>query len=122
MTPENKSVPSVMSVKFTSGPWHVDDKEPGFTLNRLLIKSETTHQTAICALNFHADPDECRANAALIKSAPEMYSSLKDMVLTVTDLLEAICSGEENTDCLFAVVYDEIDNAIQVLKKARGEE
>ena len=56
--------------KFTPGPWKVYDKEPGFTQNRLLVESENTYQTAICALNFHADPDECRANAELIADAP----------------------------------------------------
>lgn len=95
--------------KFTHGPWKYDTKSS-------MIHAETGE-----TIGEIWDYDDLK-NGPLAAATPEMYSSLKDMVLTVTDLLEAICSGEENTDCLFAVVYDEIDNAIQVLKKERGKE
>ena len=65
------------NIKYTSGPWHVDGEEPGFTVNRLLVKSDTNHQPDICVLNFHADPVECRANAELIAEAPRMFCFLE---------------------------------------------
>jgi len=64
------------TARFTGGIWRVDDIEPGFTLNRLLIKSDAYRQEDICALNFHADPDECRANAELIADAPALMYHL----------------------------------------------
>lgn len=105
--------------KFTPRPWRVHrDKRNGTVC--AIIEDKSGDCVARTVYRFHRG--ERNANGHLITAAPDMYVSLKDMVLTVTDLLEAICSGEENTDCLFAVVQDEIDNAIKVLKKARGEE
>lgn len=95
--------------QFTPGPWKYDTKSS-------MIHAETGE-----TIGEIFDCDDLK-NGPLAAAAPEMYVSLKDMVLTVTDLLEAICSGEENTDCLIAVVQDEIDNAVKVLKKTRGEE
>ena len=99
--------------QFTPRPWRAFDVGYGFRI-----------EPDVCWIgeNSNVTKKQRTANKDLIVSAPEMYFALKDMVLTVTDLLEAICSGEENTDCLIAVVLDEIDNAVKVLKKARCEE
>jgi len=123
---------SEIKEKFTPGQWYRTKREPirydyygkPCQFSRIEItdtpdgKYKPRH--VIAQVTYANGKGE--ANADLLTVAPDMYFALKDMVLTVTDLLEAICSGEENTDCLLAVVQEEIDNAVKVLKKARGEE
>ena len=101
--------------KFTPGPWRAC--EDGL-IDKMVVGGDYDLIIDIT----HKNGKRNDADSALIESAPKMYFALRDTVWAITDLLDAITSGVENTDYLLAVLQDEIDYAIQVLKEARGEE
>jgi hypothetical protein len=85
--------------QFTSGPWHVSEKQPTVVGNK-------EKAVCKCELDWNLGANERKANAALIAAAPEMYALLLDIV---TDYQ---CMPNP------AVMADKIE---AVLKKARGE-
>jgi hypothetical protein len=59
-----------MSVKYTSGPWKLDERFPGVVLAGDRI------QVAAATMNTLLSPEERDANARLIAAAPEMLKAL----------------------------------------------
>ena len=50
-----------------------------------------------------------------------LYASLKDCAGALAEILQLIVSGQDLPDTLIAMAQDEVDNAAETLKKARGE-
>lgn len=87
--------------KFTRGVWFV---ECGNEVN--------TEQKNICrCIRLAMEPEEARANAALIAAAPDMYR-----------VLSGICLEKSAQICKFAPESCEVCQIRKALKKARWEE
>jgi hypothetical protein len=90
--------------KFTQGEWVT---RPG---NTTVLDKKSTPIAMVYRAEYYRSKEESFANAALIKTAPEMYRMLKYLADGVR------WGGIQHTDRSLAA---EIEN---ILKKARGEE
>ena len=95
--------------KFTKEPWEISDMSchdamDNFTVCFHIGVSSNGEMIADCQSDNKADYERVKANAHLIKAAPEMYRLLEQLHGT----LERV-----------PILQSEIEN---VLKKARGEE
>ena len=92
--------------QFTSGPWHVSKNQPTVV---------GTREKAVCKceLDWNLGAEERKANAALIAAAPEMYAMLEQLVEAVKTL---------NAISLIKIKDKLIEDAVNIIKKARGEE
>ena len=76
--------------------------------------------------NYWDTDPEPNPDSILQQHAPDLYYALKDCAGALADLLEQIENGEKfdnvTSDCLIAELQDEVEKAVVVLKKARGEE
>lgn len=106
-----------MSEKFTKEPWEISDMSchdamDNFTVCFHIGVSSTGEMIADCQSDNKADYERVRANAYLMKAAPEMYEFVKMFTSTAGQiLLSHADNGKE--------IYNE---AVRILKKARGEE
>ena len=103
------------SEKFTKEPWEISDMSgvdamDNYTVCFHIGVSSTGEMIADCQSDNKADYERVRANAYLMKAAPEMYALLSVM-LSPTAMMS---SQLRDTNLRTA-----IEN---VLKKARGEE
>ena len=114
---------------FTPGPWRIRAKSfclvesfDGTPVARTLLQARQPYSPYGPMRGGFDDANPVRiANAQLIKSAPELYAELKDVTETLEEILEIIVSGQDLSDCVIACAQDEVDKAVTVLKKARGE-
>ena len=84
--------------KWTSGPWVVQDET--------LYGTDFGYTVPLMDLSFYAENERYEDDAHLIASAPDLYEAL-----------ELMCDLSETCD----VDWDEINEAREVLAKARGE-
>lgn len=73
-----------MTEKFTKEPWEISDMSgvdamDNFTVCFHIGVSSTGEMIADCQSDNKADYERVRANAHLIKAAPEMYRALEDV-------------------------------------------
>ena len=80
--------------------------------------SSTGEMIADCQSDNKADYDRVKANAHLMKAAPEMYHRLKEVKSNFRALLFNPYISKHTRECI-EVMIDHIEND---LKKARGEE
>jgi hypothetical protein len=104
-----------MTEKFTKESWEISDMSchdamDNFTVCFHIGVSSTGEMIADCQSDNKADYERVRANAYLMKAAPEMYALLSMMVSPTIMMSQTMRN-------------DDLRNAIEsVLKKARGEE
>ena len=104
-----------MTEKFTPGEWEISDMSgvdamDNYTVCFHIGVSSTGEMIADCQSNNKSDYERVRANAYLIKAAPEMYRMLKYLADGIR------FGGLQHTDRSLAAEIDKL------LKKARGEE
>ena len=92
--------------QFTSGPWHVSENQPTVVGNK-------EKAVCKCEIDWDLGAKERKANAALIAAAPEMYAMLEQLVEAVKTL---------NAISLIKIKDKLIEDAVNIIKKARGEE
>jgi hypothetical protein len=101
-----------MTEKFTKEPWEISDMSgvdamDNFTVCFHIGVSSTGEMIADCQSDNKADYERVKANAYLMKAAPEMYHELSREC--------TICRLKDHeTECDFCRIG-------KVLKKARGE-
>lgn len=110
-----------MTEKFTKEPWEISDMSgvdamDNYTVCFHIGVSSTGEMIADCQSDNKADYDRVRANALLIKAAPEMYKMLVITRKTLEDLADVL-PNEQAKDFL----HDMASDIESVLKKARGE-
>lgn len=98
-----------MTEKFTKEPWEISDMSchdamDNYTVCFHIGVSSTGEMIADCQSDNKADYERVRANAYLMKSAPDMYEMLEQLHGALSSV--SILQGEIEA----------------VLKKARGEE
>lgn len=110
-----------MTEKFTKEPWELSDMSchdamDNFTVCFHIGVSSTGEMIADCQSDNKADYERVRANAYLMKAAPEMYGMLAITRKMFEDLAD-IVPNEQAKDLL----HDMASDIESVLKKARGE-
>lgn len=100
--------------KFTKEPWEISDMSgvdamDNFTVCFHIGVSSTGELIADCQSDSKADYERIRANAYLMKAAPEMYLMLKYLADGIR------FGGVQHTDRSLAAEIEKL------LKKARGE-
>lgn len=102
--------------KFTQGEWEISDMSgvdamDNFTVCFHIGVSSTGEMIADIQSDNKADYEHVRANAYLMKAAPEMYR-----------VLAGICGEKSARCCNYAPESCEVCSIRKVLKKARGAE
>ena len=103
-----------MTEKFTKEPWEISDMSCVDAMDKFTVcfhigVSSTGEMIADCQSDNKADYERVKANAHLIKAAPEMYALLSMMVSPTIMMSQTMRN-------------DDLRTAIEsVLKKARGE-
>ena len=93
--------------KFTKGEWEV---------NGLFVQSESDF-IASTHTGTNVKYQECKANAALIAAAPEMYADIKQEVDWLKQMQSIYVVGSDNAN----VFASRIESKESLLAKARGE-
>jgi hypothetical protein len=113
-----------MTEKFTKEPWEISDMSchdamDNFTVCFHIGVSSTGEMIADCQSDNKADYERVRANAHLIKAAPEMYEMLDEVG---SDLAMAFTSvpGIES-EIWQEILKEDVEKICAILKKARGE-
>lgn len=112
-----------MTEKFTKEPWEISDMSchdamDNFTVCFHIGVSSTGEMIADCQSDSKADYERVRANAHLIKAAPEMYWVLEDAKKDFEALqINPNVSEEVKASSWFAMCHIE-----RVQRIARGEE
>ena len=102
--------------KFTKGPWYSYSHDFKDCLDEYYTEwgvSSSYTKRGICTMLGADSEDEINANAALIAAAPEMYVMLEQLVEAVKTL---------NAISLIKIKDKLIEDAVNIIKKARGEE
>jgi hypothetical protein len=104
-----------MTEKFTKEPWEISDMScvdamDNFTVCFHIGVSSTGELIADCQSDNKADYERVKANAYLIKAAPEMYRALS-----------GICFEKSAQICKYAPESCKVCRICKALKKARGE-
>mgnify|MGYP003299572483 CR=1 FL=1 len=105
-----------MTEKFTKEPWEISDMSchdamDNYTVCFHIGVSSTGEMIADCQSDNKADYDRVKANAHLMKAAPEMYW-----------VLQGICFEKSARICNYAPESCKVCAIRKALKKARGEE
>lgn len=123
--------------KFTQEPWEISDMSchdamDNFTVCFHIGVSSTGEMIADCQSDNKADYERVKANAHLIKAAPEMYRNNEQTLTELEQMIPAMlavcadCQHRQCKVCQFAKVLktaSEMERRIeQVQKKARGEQ
>jgi hypothetical protein len=100
---------------FTPGPWKCKRENDGLCALRIsgdgFIIADVFFQSTY---QFAPDADQCRANARLISSAPELFEALAQVKGILDECLDSNCFGYENGIRCLKVT-------LAALSKARGE-
>lgn len=112
-----------MTEKFTKEPWEISDMSgvdamDNFTVCFHIGVSSTGEMIADCQSDNKADYERVKANAHLIKAAPEMYWMLEELKAD----LKYLTINPNVSELVKASAWMDIKHIDRVLKKARGEE
>ena len=107
--------------KFTKEPWEISDMSgvdamDNFTVCFHIGVSSTGEMIADCQSDNKADYERVKANAHLIKAAPEMYKMLNITRQMFEDLADVLPNEQAKDLC-----HDMASDIREVLKKVRGE-
>lgn len=74
-------------MKYTQGPWNIDETEDTLFLRAAgkldAIVAQVELNSEICSTADEVEPNQQRANAHLLAAAPDMYEILKTLSLVV---------------------------------------
>lgn len=101
-----------MNTKFTPGPWV--NNEQGFLIGK---NGSPVKVSGLGSLQSFNNRDEHKANAELMKCAPDMYAEIKRDIECLTRWID----NHGDAFPMTAAWKDMRANKIELLKRARGE-
>lgn len=99
--------------KHTDGPWVASDNGPAFDSYIHALKNKGDKFKFIATVPLKTNPNETRANAALIASAPELLAALEKCY---EDAIRFLNEGDFKKKVKWDAGY-----IVDAIKKARGE-
>ena len=97
-----------MSTKHTSGEWLQKDGQ---------IYIQETGKTFAVMTYFDGEDKEQEANAKLIASAPDMLSSLENLIYDCKDIIREYCMADEKPE-IYDILCKHLDKAKKAINKA----